>query len=67
MTKKTTKTIKAMGYKVYSLDTVNSYIKGGNLENQINIKKVGSGVFCIYGTGIETKAASEESIIEMLK
>lgn len=66
MTKKTTNKIEAMGYKVFSLNTVSSYIKGGSLKNQINIKKVGSGMFCVYGTGIETKATCEESIIEML-
>lgn len=67
MTKKTTKQIEAMGYNVYSLNTVNSYIKGGNLENQINIKKVGAGMFYVWGADIEDGAASESTILEMLK
>ena len=66
MGKKITKTITDMGFKVYGINSVDFYITGGSLKNQINLKKVASGMFYAYGEGIEDQPATNNTILEML-
>jgi hypothetical protein len=65
MTKRSQKEISENNCTVYCSNSNNYYIKGDKLVNQINIKKIGCGIYCVWSKDIIATPMTEQDIIKL--